>query len=265
MRGQDLTGWDAWQPARWPAPARVRAGHTLRQGGVSVGAWGDQAGGGGLNLGAHCGDDPTSVAANRARLAAHLPSDPVWLEQVHGVRVHRADHAGGGAAVAAADASVTDRAGVVLAVLSADCLPVLLSNGEGTVVGAAHAGWRGLAGGVIETMVAAARRLASSDAHWVAWLGPAIGPQAFEVGDEVRDAFVAHSAKAGTAFVAGREAGKWQADLYRLARQRLSELGIDSVHGGGRCTVGDPERYFSYRRDRTTGRLASLIWIDPAG
>jgi len=264
MPGRDPTDWDAWQPALWPAPARVRAGHTLRRGGVSVGGWGDQAGADGLNLGAQCGDDPAFVAANRERLAARLPSQPVWLDQVHGVRVHRAGCAGGGAAVSATDASVTDRSGVVLAVLSADCLPVLLTNHEGTVVGAAHAGWRGLAGGVVEAMVAAARRLASSDARWLAWLGPAIGPLSFEVGDEVREAFMAHSAQAGTAFLAGREAGKWQADLYLLARQRLAELGIDSVHGGGRCTVGDPERYFSYRRDRTTGRLASLIWIDPA-
>lgn len=264
MRVRDPLGWEAWQDADWPVPASVRAGHTLRRGGVSTGAWGDQAGGGGLNLGAQCGDTPTLVAANRARLAAHLPGEPVWLEQVHGVRVHRADHAGDGTAIAATDASVTDRAGVVLAVLSADCLPVLISNREGTVVGAAHAGWRGLAGGVIEGMVAAARRLAPADTQWMAWLGPAIGPLAFEVGDEVRSAFVAHRAQAGAAFVVGREAGKWQADLFLLARQRLAELGIDSVHGGGRCTVADPERYYSYRRDRTTGRLASLIWIDPA-
>ena len=264
MRGRDPMGWEAWQPAEWPVPARVRAGHTLRRGGVSLGAWGDPAGGGGLNLGAQCGDDHALVEANRARLAARLPGEPVWLEQVHGVRVHRAEHMGNGVAIAATDASVTDRAGVVLAVLSADCLPVLLSNREGTVVGAAHAGWRGLAGGVIEGMVAAARRLAAPETQWLAWLGPAIGPTAFEVGDDVRDVFVAHSAQAGAAFLPGREPGKWQADLFLLARQRLAELGIGSVHGGGRCTVGDPGRYYSYRRDRTTGRLASLIWIDPA-
>ncbi|MBP8305966.1 MAG: peptidoglycan editing factor PgeF [Burkholderiaceae bacterium] len=264
MRERDPAGWEAWQPAEWPAPARVHAGHTLRSGGVSLGPWGDHAGGGGLNLGAHCGDNPASVAENRRRLAARLPGEPVWLEQVHGVRVHRAGSAGGTAAIAATDASVTDQAGVVLAVLSADCLPVLLSNREGTVVGAAHAGWRGLAGGVIEAMVTAARGLAAPAAQWLAWLGPAIGPQSFEVGDEVREAFVARSPRAAAAFEAGRAAGKWQADLFLLARQRLADLGIESVYGGERCTAGNPERSYSYRRDRITGRLASLVWIESA-
>ncbi|HPU53200.1 MAG TPA: peptidoglycan editing factor PgeF [Burkholderiaceae bacterium] len=261
----ELIGWKAWQPAAWPAPSCVRAGHTLREGGTSVGPWGDLSGAKGLNLGAQCGDHPETVAANRACLARHLPGEPVWLDQVHGVRVHRADSAGSGVPIAGTDAAVTDRPGVVLAVLSADCLPVLLSNADGTVVAAAHAGWRGLAGGVIEGMVAAARRLAPGDTRWLAWLGPAIGPQAFEVGDDVRDAFLADSTQSAAAFAPGRAAGKWQADIFLLARQRLARLGIDAVHGGGCCTVGDPRRYYSYRRDRTTGRLASLIWIDPAG
>ena len=266
----------------WPAPAGVRAFVTLRAGGFSRGAWGLADGAaGGWNLATHCGDDPDAVRRNRARLRASLPAEPCWLEQVHGTAVHDAD-AGTAAAgmpdadgrsidaipaagaarpgLPRADAAVTTRRGVVLAVLTADCLPVLLSNRSGSVVGIAHAGWRALAAGVLErTLDALAARAADRD--WIAWLGPAIGPASFEVGDEVREAFVAVDASAAEAFTAGRAAGKWQADLFLLARQRLAAAGVSSIHGGGECTVSDAVRFYSYRRDRVTGRMASLIWL----
>ena len=275
-----LADWSSWQAADWPAPRGVVAGHTLRGGGVSRGPWGAPGGAvavsdeggkavgegtdGGLNLGAACGDDPAAVALNRARLAAHLPAEPLWLDQVHGVRVQPVEGPPvPGAAPPAADASVTAQPGVVLAVLSADCLPVLLTNRQASVVAAVHAGWRGLAGGVIENAVAAARRLAPQATDWMAWLGPAIGPAAFEVGEDVLDAFGQIDPGASAFFVPGAVAGKWQADLFGLARRRLAQAGVAQIHGGGLCTVSDPRRLYSYRRDRTTGRFASLIWIRP--
>jgi YfiH family protein len=268
-----------WNRLAGVFPASVGAGHTDRAGGTSAGAW-SASDGGGLNLGARCGDDPAAVRANRARLRDWLPTAPVWLDQVHGITVHRARRAergsspeGGDTAGAAgaeapaaepqADAAVTDQPGVPLAILTADCLPVLLSNREGSVVGAAHAGWRGLCGGVIEQTVLAARGLAPASTDWIAWLGPAIGPAAFEVGEEVREAFLAHDARAALCFTAGARPGKWQADLFGLARQRLAAAGVDRVAGGGECTVADPLRFYSFRRDRVTGRQASFIWIDP--
>jgi YfiH family protein len=273
-----LADWSSWQPADWPAPPGVVAGHTLRGGGVSRGPWGTpggevavsdeggrgEAADGGLNLGAACGDDPAAVGVNRARLAAHLPAEPLWLDQVHGVRVQAVEGpAVPGAVPPVADAAVTAQPGVVLAVLSADCLPVLLTNRQASVVAAVHAGWRGLAGGVIENAVAAARRLSPEATEWMAWLGPAIGPAAFEVGEDVLDAFERIDPGASVFFVPGAVAGKWQADLFGLARRRLTQAGVAQIHGGGICTVSNPRRLYSYRRDRTTGRLASLIWIRP--
>ena len=240
---------NGWIVPDWPAPASVRALVTTRTGGVSAGAYAS------LNLATHVGDDPAAVAENRRRLRAHLPAEPLWLSQVHGTNVARAEDAVEGAE---ADAAFTRRMGRVCAILTADCLPVLLCNDVGTVVVAAHAGWRGLAGGVIE---AALRATNEPPARLLAWLGPAIGPQAFEVGAEVRAAFLAHSPDAATAFAA-KENGRWLADLYRLAEQRLNALGVSRVYGGGRCTFLEADSFYSYRREKTTGRMASLIWLE---
>jgi YfiH family protein len=238
---------EGWLIPDWPAPANVRAACTTRRGGSSQGAFAA------LNLAAHVGDDPEAVARNRAELRAvlELPSEPVWLEQVHGTEVIDA----GRPAPRRADASFTGVPGVVCAVLTADCLPVLLCDSAGSCVAAVHAGWRGLAAGVLENAVAA---LDVPDL--MAWLGPAIGPQAFEVGAEVRQAFVAPHPESAPAFTAGEE-GKWRADLYQLARFALRRAGVNDVYGGGWCTHGDPERFYSYRRDGVTGRMASVIWL----
>ncbi|MFN2310041.1 MAG: peptidoglycan editing factor PgeF [Gammaproteobacteria bacterium] len=249
-----------WITPDWPAPSWVRAVTTTRRGGVSRGAYAA------MNLAAHVGDAPQAVAANRAALrqALGLPAEPVWLRQVHGRGVVEADRAAPNAMDAMdaegaeGDAAVSRAPGTVCAVLTADCLPVLLCDRAGTCVGAAHAGWRGLAGGVIEATVAA---LGVPAAGLLAWLGPAIGPQAFEVGDEVREAFVARDAAAAAAFQA--QGARWHADLYRLARLRLAALGVAGVYGGGDCTYADPARFYSYRRDGATGRLATLIWLEP--
>jgi YfiH family protein len=248
--------------AQWGAPAIVRALSTVREGGLSGGPYGQVGGApGGLNLGDHVGDDPVAVAGNRARLASAVPAEVRWLVQEHGTSVHDADEAdAAGAGVPRADAAVTTRPGVALAVLTADCLPVLLADTAGRAVGIAHAGWRGLAAGVLEATVRALRQRAP-DAAIVAWLGPAIGPDAFEVGDDVRDAFVGPDPVCAGAFVAGRIAGKWQADLFALATRRLAAAGVTDVAGGGVCTVADPRRFYSYRRDGRTGRMASLVWI----
>jgi len=239
-----------WIVPDWPAPARVRALISTRNGGVSAAPFDT------LNLATHVGDDPAAVARNRERLRrrARLPAEPHWLEQVHGCAVADLD---GSAAPRCADASVTSTPGEVCAVLTADCLPVLLCNREGTRVAAAHAGWRGLAGGVIEATVDA---VGAEGRSVLAWLGPAIGPAAFEVGDEVRAAFVAHDPDAATAFVPNGH-GRWLADIYRLARRRLDARGVGFVGGGGYCTITEADRFFSYRRDGHTGRMASLIWI----
>lgn len=254
-------------PAGRPLPQTVCAMVTPRGGGVSQGSWGLPHGGeGGLNLGSYCGDRPDAVAENRRRLRVLLPSDPCWLRQVHGVEVYRSAKGGTDAELpqeVCADASVTDVPGRVLAILSADCLPVLLSDREGRRIGAAHAGWRGLAEGVIENTVAALRALPGESEPLIAWLGPAIGPAAFEVGDEVRQAFIDKDSQAYECFRPAIQPGKWLADLFSLARQRLARLGITDVGGGGQCTVSNPDQYFSHRRDRVTGRMASLIWIKP--
>jgi YfiH family protein len=233
----------------WPAPPGVHAAFTLRGGGVSVGAYDS------LNLGGHVGDAPPAVAENRRRLRTvlALPAEPVWLSQVHGTQVADLDR---GALAAPADAAVTRTRGTVAAVLVADCLPVLLADGAGDVVAVAHAGWRGLVGGVIEAAVAAMDAPAGTVC---AWLGPAIGAAHFEVGDEVRRAFVAHDPAAAGAFVANRR-GRWQCDLSQLARQRLAAVGVTAVSGAGLCTYADERRFYSYRRDGATGRMAALIW-----
>lgn len=235
-----------WITPDWPAPPGVHAASSLRAGGVSLAAYAS------LNLGAHVGDEPAHVAENRRRLAAALalPAEPVWLSQVHGIRVVRADAPDS----LTADAAYTQAAGVVCAVMTADCLPVLLCSRDGGTVAAAHAGWKGLLGGVVEATIAA---VGSRDL--MAWLGPAIGPQAFEVGDEVRAAFLAQDAGFATGF-RPLGAGRWLADLYQLARVVLDRLDITDIHGGGWCTHGHPGDFFSYRRDRETGRMATLIW-----
>ena len=232
----------------WPAPVNVRALVTTRRGGVSRGAYGA------LNLASHVGDDPALVAKNRALLGRELPGEPLWLNQVHGTAVVDAALNRG---EPIADAAVAREGGAVLAVLTADCLPVLLADSGGSVIGIAHAGWRGLAAGVVEATVAC---MHVAPEAIVAWLGPAIGPAWYEVGHEVRQAFVASDPSAASAFHAAGE-GKWYADLYSLARLRLAKLGVGEVHGGGFCTFTDYERFFSFRRDGVTGRMASLIWL----
>lgn len=236
----------------WTAPAAVHALSTTRQGGVSTGVYAS------LNLADHVGDDPAAVRHNRALLReqAGLPVEPTWLNQVHGCVVY--EQGTGAQAVRDADASVAFGPGRVCAVMTADCLPVLLCDEAGTAVAAVHAGWRGLAAGVIETTVQRMRRPA---VQLQAWLGPAIGPAHFEVGDEVRARFCEIDADAVAAF-RRNAAGRWLADLPMLARQRLAGLGVAAVSGGGDCTFADPARFFSYRRDGVTGRMASLIWID---
>ena len=234
----------------WSLPTRVRALVTTRAGGVSLPPYAS------FNLGDHVGDDPSAVARNRARLRASLPAEPTWLAQVHGIVVADANEASG---VPEADAVVARGSGAVCAVLTADCLPVLFCDDAGSVVAAAHAGWRGLAAGVLEATVA---RMAVAPSLIRAWLGPAIGQGAFEVGDEVRQAFVEGDPGAAAAFVSGTVPGKWMADLFLLARRRLSRVGVHRVEGGGVCTYADAARFYSYRRDGRTGRFASLIWIE---
>lgn len=233
----------------WPAPAGVRALVTTRRGGTSGAPWQ------GFNLGDHVGDDPLAVAANRALLRRELPAEPLWLAQVHGAQCVEASLAAPGTQ---ADASFTRQRGVVCAVLTADCLPVLLCDDRAGVVAVVHAGWRGLAAGVIESAVAA---MDTPGGRLMAWLGPAIGPAAFEVGDEVREAFVAKDGHAVQAFES-RANGKWLCDIHALARLRLRALGVSVVGGAASCTAGDAENFFSYRRDGVTGRMASLIWLD---
>jgi len=236
--------------ADWPAPANVRAAVTTRTGGVSHAPYDT------FNLATHVGDDPAAVRESRSRLhtALALPAEPVWLKQVHGIAV--VDAAQGGTEPEA-DGAFATRPGAVCAVLTADCLPVLLCNRAGTKVAALHAGWRGLAGGVIEAGVKA---MGVPGNELLAWLGPAIGPEAFEVGPEVRTAFMEHDTQATQAFRAARD-GKYLADIYLLARLRLQRLGVAAVYGGGFCTVTDSTRFFSYRRDGATCRMASLIWV----
>jgi YfiH family protein len=275
----------------WPAPPGVRAAFTLRTGGVSAAPYDS------LNMGAAIGDAPEAVAENRrlVREALGLPCEPVWLEQVHGTHVvalgggawagggdtagsggasaggrdaavgnggaHAArDRAGAVAAVAVpkGDASVAWGPGRVCAIRVADCMPVLFAARDGGVVGAAHAGWRGLAGGVLEATVA---RMGVPASQLIAWMGPAIGQANFEVGEDVRLAFTGVDPEAASAFVPNAR-GRWQCDLYALARRRLAAMGVSGVYGGGWCTFADSERFFSYRRSSQCGRMAALIWMD---
>jgi purine-nucleoside/S-methyl-5'-thioadenosine phosphorylase / adenosine deaminase len=240
-----------WLVPEWPAPPGVHACTTTRDGGVSEGRFAR------LNLAEHVGDDPRHVAENRRRLrdALHLSAIPLWLGQVHGAVVVDAATVRPGCE---ADASFVSSPGIACAVLTADCLPVLLCDRVGTRVAAVHAGWRGLLGGVIENAVLA---LHCPGPQLLAWLGPAIGPQSFEVGDEVRDAFMAEDPQAAIAFKPS-PAGRWLADIYALARQHLARVHVTAVYGGHWCTANDAERFYSYRRDGVTGRMASLIWLD---
>ena len=231
----------------WPAPPHVKSLMTTRDSGVSGAPWGS------FNLGDHVGDDMGHVAANRARLRQQLPSEPGWLKQVHSAKVVET-----GAGVPEADASFTRQTGIVSVVLTADCLPVLFCDRAGSVVAAAHAGWRGLADGVLEATV---RVMNVQPGEILAWMGAAIGPQAFEVGEEVRQTFVAQHPEASTAF-SQHAPGKWLADIYQLARIRLNHAGVQAVYGGGRCTFTETDSFFSYRRDGVTGRMASLIWLE---
>jgi len=238
----------------WTPPRGVRAAFTTRLGGASVAPWDS------FNLGMHVGDSPQHVGANRARLRAllELPTEPAWLNQVHGVEVADLDAAPPTAAALTADAAVTSGAGRACVIMVADCLPVLFASRDGRRIGAAHAGWRGLAAGILERTVGA---LDVPAAELTAWLGPAILQSNFEVGDEVRDAFVRADAGAAAYFVANAR-GRWQADLAGLARRRLTALGVPEVGGGRWCTFADRQRFFSHRRDGRGGRMAALIWRD---
>jgi hypothetical protein len=260
-------GWNAdWLRPQWPAPASVRAVCTSRSGGASAAPYAA------LNLGEHVGDAPAAVAANRAQVHQALGVRPVFLNQVHGTEVQAL--AKGCADGTQADGSWVDACGLACTVMVADCLPLLLCSADGTRVAALHAGWRGLAGaaggaqapapGIVEVFLQSQAALGVAPGRWMAWLGPCIGPTAFEVGDEVRTAFVAQSAEATQAFVP-RSLGKWTADLALLARQRLYAAGVGQIFGNDSspswCTVGNPLRYFSHRRDRISGRQAALIWL----
>ncbi len=234
----------------WPAPHQVRAVSTTRSGGTSGGAFAS------LNLGDHVGDNPQDVAANRAILASQLHAEPLWLTQVHGTAVIDAAQATPGSE---ADAAISHQPGRACSVMTADCLPVLFCDRHGSTVAAAHAGWRGLHAGILEETVKS-MQVPASDI--LAWLGPAIGPQAFEVGEEVRTAFLSRDNQAALAFRHGKQDGKWWADLYLLARQRLAACGVSRIYGGTRCTFSEADTFFSYRRDGQTGRMASLIWLE---
>lgn len=236
-----------WIRADWPAPSGIIAGTTTRRGGVSGGAYRS------MNLGAHVGDDPAHVAENRRRfvVACGLDAEPAWLRQVHGTAVYTV----GGAAAREADAAVARQAGATAAVLTADCLPILLCAQDGDEVAAIHAGWRGLAAGIVGNTVL---QLQTPPQRLLAWLGPAISQPAFEVGEEVRAAFVAGDPGAVACFQPN-ERGRWQADLYALATRRLGAAGVAAVYGGGFCTAGDGERFFSFRRDGQCGRMATFI------
>lgn len=237
-----------WLIPDWPAPVGIKACVTTRAGGLSVAPFDT------FNLGDHVDDDPQAIAHNRSILTSSLTIQPAWLKQVHGIDVVEASPA----QVLQADASWSTTPGVACTIMTADCLPALFCNRQGTQVAAAHAGWRGLAAGVLEATV---ESFADGPSEILVWLGPAIGPQAFEVGPEVREAFMATHPETVEAFVASVNAGKFMADIYQLARLRLAARGVTAVYGGGLSTYTD-ERFFSYRRSVRTGRFASLVWIE---
>ncbi|MDB5979212.1 MAG: laccase [Pseudomonas sp.] len=236
-----------WLIPDWPAPATIKSCVTTRAGGVSLAPFDS------FNLGDHVDDDPRAVAANRLYLTSHLAVQPAWLSQVHGIDVAHADPLH----VVAADASWTDTPNVACSIMTADCLPVLFCDRAGTRVAAAHGGWRGLAAGILEATV---DRMQAPGSEIIVWLGPAIGPKAFEVGPEVREAFMRTHPETIEAFVPSINDGRFMADIYALARLRLAACGVTAVYGGGLCTVTDP-RFYSYRRSARTGRFASLVWI----
>ena len=245
-----------WIRPEWPVPANVSALITTRAGGVSRGPYGAAGERGGMNIGLGSGDERGDVMANRALLRMILPGEPYWLTQVHGAAVVDARHADADAA----DASFTDAPNVVCAVSIADCMPVLLTDTLGRCVGVAHAGWRGLAAGVIQATVhAMRRRLGDADAEMVAYLGPAIGPRRFEVGADVREAMRTQLPDAECAFARHAEE-KYFADLFALGQQALAQAGVARIYGGHDCTFSDPTRFYSFRRDGATGRHAALIW-----
>jgi YfiH family protein len=246
-----------WNQLPPEAAARIGALSTTRSGGVSRAPYDDGMGGGGLNLGMHVGDRPEDVLQNRALLRACLPGEPAWLTQVHGTSVLDAETIAG---APEADASIASKPGVVCAIQTADCLPVLFCDGRAGVIGAAHAGWRGLAGGVLEKTIARMRGAGADEIF--AWLGPAIGPACFEVGQDVFAVFAGRKAEMRSAFApVPRQQDKYFADIYSLARIVLESVGVVHVSGGGLCTVTDDRSFYSYRRDKTTGRTASLIWL----
>jgi polyphenol oxidase len=244
-----------WIVPDWPAPPHVHAIVTTRSGGVSAGPYAT------FNLGHSTGDDVNAVNANRERLRALLPEEPRWLKQVHGARILRAEDIAGRPE---ADASVAHARGTVCAILVADCLPVLFTDPSGTFVAAAHAGWRGLAEGVIDNTIRAITRDGPAARDVLAYIGPGIGPTAFEVGDDVYDAFTSRDSAAASAFQR-TASGKWLADLPALARQALARCGVEQVYGGDLCTYSDARRFYSYRRDKVTGRMGAFIWLAPTG
>ena len=235
----------------WPAPAQVRAAASTRLGGCSLPPYA------GFNMGSRVGDDPVAVAANRQRLCRllNLPTEPAWLHQVHACNVVAAEQV---TSPPEADAAYSRTPGTVCVVMTADCLPVLLCDRDGTCVAAAHAGWRGLAAGIIPSTLAT---MDCDPARVLAWLGPAIGPDTFEVGAEVRELFIDLNAAGKTCFRPS-PAGRWLADIYGLARCQLHALGVTAIYGGGYCTYREDQRFFSYRRDGISGRMANLIWLD---
>lgn len=243
-----------WIVPDWPAHPDVRAFVTTRNGGVSGGRHST------MNLGRHVGDNVAAVDENRRRFAALLPAPPVLLKQVHGATVATLGRATPAVPAPIADAAVTSGSGVPCTIFTADCLPVLLADRAGRAVGIAHAGWRGLAAGVVEATIAALGNLGVEPDHVIAWLGPAIGPLAFEVGDDVRDAFGTEDPHVAACFAPHRDS-KWRADLYALARLRLARSGVECVQGGGFCTYADVDRFYSYRRERQSGRMATAIWL----
>ncbi len=235
----------------WPAPANVKALQTTRMGGYSLVPYNS------LNFGSHVNDTPQHVAQNRQLLSRYLPSEPVWLNQVHGVNIVDAAQTN---CVPDADASFTTQKNVVCVTMTADCLPVLLCDSAGTVVSAVHAGWRGLCDGALEASIHAVCRAVNIESNQImAWLGPAIGPNAFEVGSEVREQFIAKDKKSENAFKP--HGTKWLGDIYQIATQRLNNLGVTQIYGGDRCTFTEKDQFFSFRRDGDTGRMATLIWL----